>query len=105
MPDNGLLGRCPTKTNSPCFALASVLRIAMVRLDNGTRCSRPAFMRAAGTEGRWHPRPVKAIKAWREAAGIGKGPLFRWSGVTPLRRGSTVDTDKWILTKSRPQES
>jgi hypothetical protein len=40
---------CPAKTKSPVLSFSSWRRIATARADKGTRCSRPAFIRSAGT--------------------------------------------------------
>jgi hypothetical protein len=51
MPLSGLPSRWPGKTYSPVLAAASASKMAVARFDNATRCSRPLFMRTAGTVG------------------------------------------------------
>jgi hypothetical protein len=46
---SGLPRRWPGKTYSPVLAAASASKMAVARFDNATRCSRPLFMRTAGT--------------------------------------------------------
>ena len=49
MFDSGLPRRWPAKTKSPRFDFCQLCRMATARVERGTRCWRPAFIRAAGT--------------------------------------------------------
>ncbi len=100
--DNGSLRACPAKTKSPALSFSSWRTIATARGDNRARCSRPAFIRPAGTvqilcRGRFRPTAFPRFhRSARQSGCTVRAPSLKWARLDYSLWRCGARYERWI---------